>query len=132
MSRIMRSATVKAKILDEVSAEGAVLSRVCEQYGIATGLIYSWRANEKEIRKAARQEAREASNGHSNGASNGHTNGVHKEDAAEPGPQLQILGLTPLIRKLVKAELDKQLRSIVAEELQTVVASELKKAFVKS
>jgi transposase-like protein len=131
------TATYKAQVLDEAAAEGAVAAHVARAHGINEAQLYNWRVLEKDIRKAAKKEPA-APNGASNGASNGGSaltqllaehvaTPVVAATKAETKSELRIIGLTPLIRELVIAELAKELPALV----NAAVAGELKKAFLR-
>src|SRR3954469_9738436 len=57
-SRKFYEPAFKARVLDEVKATGA-LGPVARKHGLEPGLVYSWKANEPAVRKAARQQERQ-------------------------------------------------------------------------
>jgi hypothetical protein len=57
-SRKFYEPTFKARVLDEAKASGEV-AVVARKHGLEPGLVYSWKANEPAVRKAARQQERQ-------------------------------------------------------------------------
>lgn len=111
----------KVRILDEIAAGQSSASAIAEREGIPAGSLYNWKSNERAIRAAFAKKLKQqgkVANGSSVANGNGTT--AHKAPPVEkePAAKLQILGLTPLIKELVKAEIDQQLPGLVKEGVE--------------
>jgi hypothetical protein len=117
----------KTTVLDEVSASGKV-APVARKWGLEPGLVYAWKNNEKDIRKAAAKGA--GKNGA--GSDVALKNGISKKplDASESapaseestafngdGPKLSIHALGPWLTAVVRAELP----GVIGGELDALI-----------
>lgn len=109
----------KVKVLDEMAVEGAIMTKLSEKHGVSVNSMRTWQEREKEIRKMAARDAKDEPPALLNGKA---SNGEHKE---QDTPGLKILGLTPLIRQLVKQELG----PVIREELGAALQKELEARF---
>lgn len=119
-SRTYYAPVFKVKVLDEVKALESV-SLAARKNQLEPGLVYTWKSNESEIRKAARKEVaqseREAAKAAKAGAKAGAdillSNGLKKrpvivdENASfsSDGPKLTVHALGPWLADVVKREL---------------------------
>jgi hypothetical protein len=114
----------KVELLDQ-RASGESIAKIAEKAGIPAATVFNWSANEKAIRAAYAKELKQEAkaNGASNNGANGHAKAAVKPAAEkETTTKLQIIGLTPLIKELVQAELRGQLPALVKEAINEAFA----------
>lgn len=112
---------LKVELLDRYQAGEKSLAALAEEKKIPAGNLYNWSVNEKAVRAAYAKELKQAErNGNGSGVVNGNGATPHKVQPVEKEPttKLQILGLTPLIKELVKSEVNEQLPVLLEEALK--------------
>jgi len=126
-SRTYYEPAFKVKVLDHARVLGSV-SDAARRHQLEPGLVYSWKANEKEIRKTARKAGVTATAPKSNGSKGPPPPQVSppvvKRALPEPphpdGPEVAVRALGPWLEAVVKRELpaamNPELESLVRDK----------------